>query len=298
MSWIETIVLSILQGLTEFLPVSSDGHLAITQLAFAARDGRTLSGSESLFFNVMLHVGTWLAIVLYYRHTGFQLAGRLAAGGDDAAATRRSVVRTLVLAAVATLPAVGVGLFLKDHVERATTSLAMSGLGFLITSAVLMTTLRLPGGTKDVWTTTGRDALLIGMAQALAILPGVSRSGLTVAMALALGLSRTWAVGFSLIMALVAIPGAALLEVLDLDAASLQPGQIARTGVGMLLAMLVGYAAVTWLVRIVRSGRLWYFSVYLAVLGMIVLGIVLAGGSEPDGERLASLGGAVGVAAR
>jgi undecaprenyl-diphosphatase len=272
MEWIEAVLLGIVQGLTEFLPVSSDGHLAITQQAFGWLTGRSRTGAENLFFDVMLHLGTLAAIVIYYRavvRTGVR--GLLGSSEVPPAYRRQAVIRTGVLAGIATLPLVPDALFLKDLLEKAFESTVAAGVGFLITASVLSVTVYLRGGQKGPAETTWKDALAIGIAQMFAPLPGVSRSGLTVATALALGLSRTWAVGFSLLMAVPAILGAAVFELRKVDPSLLTANRMAQTTLATVLAGLVGYGAIIWLVKIVRSGKLWCFSVYLVVLGAIVL---------------------------
>jgi undecaprenyl-diphosphatase len=290
MEWLESLVLGAVQGLTEFLPVSSDGHLSITQQAFARLTGRHRTGAENLFFDVMLHLGTLTAIVIYYRavvRTGVR--GLLGATEVPPAYRRRDVVRTGLLAGVATLPLVPDALFLKKLLEEAFESLTAAGVGFLITAAVLAVTARLRGGEKGPAETTWVDALLIGIAQMFAPLPGVSRSGLTVAAALALGLSRSWAVGFSLLIAVPAILGAAVFELRKLNPSILTADRIAQTVLATVLAGIVGYGAIIWLVKIVRAGRLWYFSVYLVVLATLVLGAAAFGGGARDDRRATAL---------
>jgi undecaprenyl-diphosphatase len=272
MEWVEALVLGIVQGLTEFLPISSDGHLAITQQVFAWLTGHSRTGAENLFFDVMLHLGTLAAIVIYYRavvRTGIR--GLLGSSAVPPAYHRRAVIRTGVLAGIATLPLVPDALFLKDLLEKAFESTTAAGVGFLITAAVLSVTVYLAGGEKGPAETTWRDALLIGIAQMFAPLPGVSRSGLTVATALALGLSRAWAVGFSLLLAVPAILGAAVFEIRKVDPALLTASRVAQTVAATVLAGVVGYGAIIWLVKIVRSGKLWCFAVYLVLLGAVVL---------------------------
>lgn len=271
MEWIESLTLGLVQGLTEFLPVSSDGHLTITQMAFAKLTGHARSGKENLFFDVMLHLGTLTAILIYYRAVGRTAAKGLLGSQEVAPEYRRwALVRTGALAVVATLPLIP-WKFLKHQLEAALESDMVTGFGFLVTAAVLLVTTRLRGGDKGPERTTWLDALLIGIAQTFAPLPGVSRSGLTVATALAVGLSRSWAVGFSLLIAIPAILGASVLEIKDLDRSTLSPDRVAQTVAATVVAGLVGYGAIIWLVKIVRNGRLWYFSVYLIVLAAAVL---------------------------
>jgi undecaprenyl-diphosphatase len=279
MEWVAALVLGLVQGLTEFLPVSSDGHLAITQQAFGWLTGRSRSGAEDLFFDVMLHLGTLTAIVVYYRavvRTGIN--GLLGSTEVAPAYRRQALIRTGVLAGIATLPLVPDALFLKDFLERAFESTVAAGVGFLITAAVLSVTVFLRGGAKGPAETTWLDALLIGIAQMFAPLPGVSRSGLTVATALGLGLSRSWAVGFSLLMAVPAILGAAVFELRKIEPALLTANRVTQTALATVLAGVIGYGAIIWLVKIVRAGKLWCFSVYLVALAAVVLTLALLSG--------------------
>jgi undecaprenyl-diphosphatase len=271
MDWIESLVLGLVQGLTEFLPVSSDGHLTITQKIFAWWTGHEHSGKENLFFDVMLHLGTLTAIMVYYQAVA-KTGARGLLGSDEVPPEYRRwpVIRVGLLAGVATLPLIPYAFF-KKYLEAAFQSSTVTGFGFLVTAAALFVTTRLRGGEKGPEKTTWLDALLIGIAQTFAPLPGVSRSGLTVAMALARGLSRSWSVGFSLLIAIPAILGAAVFEFKDLDRTTLTADRVSQTLAATIVAGMVGYGAIIWLVKIVRHGRLWYFSVYLIVLGIAVL---------------------------
>jgi undecaprenyl-diphosphatase len=280
MTWIEALVLGVVQGLTEFLPVSSDGHLNITQYLFEWLSGESRSGRENLFFIVVLHFGTLAAIVLFYRKVAARALRPLFRRQTETeqGLDRRLVWKVLLLAAIATSPLIPFALLLKDFVEGTFQDGRAAGLGFLITAGVLLfvsARLRGPEGTKGPAETTWLDALLIGLAQMLAPFPGVSRSGMTIAAGLLLGLSRTWAVGFSLLIAVPAISGGLLFEFKHLldDPVSLRltPERIAQTVAATVLAGGVGYVAILWLVRVVRAGHLWYFSVYLLGLGLVVL---------------------------
>ncbi len=293
MEWLESLILGVVQGITEFLPVSSDGHLAVTQQAFAWLTGNQRSGRADLFFDVMLHVGTLVAILVHYRKAiwegvqGFVFNKADVAPGFD----RASVLRVGLLAAVATSPLVPFALFFKDWVEGLFQSSTAAAVGFLITASVLaLISFKLMGAEegKGPSQTTWSDALLIGLAQMFAPLPGVSRSGLTIATALGLGFSRTWAVGFSLLIAVPAICGAAVFELKDAlkdpEALGLTPDRVAQAVVATILAGLVGYLAILWLIRVVRAGRMWYFSVYLVALAVVVLGLVSAIGGGDVGS--------------
>lgn len=288
MEWFESLVLGAVQGLTEFLPISSDGHLAVTQKAFAWWTGRGHTAAEDLFFDVMLHLGTLAAILVYFRAvgvTGFR--GLLGATDVPPAYRRPALIRTVLLAGLATTPLIPLKLFFIKWIKQSFHSSVAIGVGFLITAAVLMLTARLQNRGEDgkgPAETTWLDALLIGIAQMFAPLPGVSRSGLTVAAALGLGLSRSWAVGFSLLIALPAILGGAASEIMDVNPATLSRDRIAQMVAAAALAGLVGYGAIIWLVKIVRSGRMWYFSVYLVVLGIAVLAVSATRPRAPGGR--------------
>lgn len=290
MEWLETLVLGVVQGITEFLPVSSDGHLNVFTHLFARFTGNMRSQKENIFFDVMLHIGTLVAILAHYRREIF--AGIRGFFGDPKvpdAYRRNPVIHVGLLAIAATLWLIPVKLFLMKTIEDAFGSMLATGVGFLITASVLLITVsRLSGGDKGPRETTLVDALLVGLAQAFAPLPGVSRSGLTIAAALALGFRRAWAVQFSLMLAVPAIVGAAVFEIKHVDRATLTTDRIAQTLIAMILAGLVGYAAIVWLARVVRAGRLWYFSVYLVVLGVAVIAAYLLAGDAPSGKEATS----------
>ncbi len=283
MDWLESLCLGVVQGLTEFLPISSDGHLAITALGFEHATGRAASAADKLFFNVMLHVGTLLAIVAHYRQQTIAGAKGLLGSNEVAEPYRRgAVIRVGLLAVLATTPLVPDKLFFMDAIEKAMNSLTWTGIGFLITAAILLLTMRLKGGEKGPREMTWLDALLVGVAQMFAPLPGVSRSGLTISAALALGFSRTWAVNFSLMMAVPAILGATASELKDVDWKTLSADRAAQIVASAAVAGVIGYLAIVWLVRIVRSGKLWYFSVYLVVLGIAMIALDAGRGGTTD----------------
>ena len=298
MDWIESLVLGVVQGITEFLPVSSDGHLAITQQAFAWLTGHSRTGQEDLFFDIMLHAGTLAAILFSFRSVIVEGARGLFRGDGSVRPgyDRASIVRAGVLAMVATSPLIPFALFFKKRLEEMFQSSQAAGVGFLITGVVLLlvsSRLKAPEGGKGLAQTSWLDALLIGIAQMFAPLPGVSRSGLTIASALALGLTRTWSVGFSLLIAVPAICGAVVFELKDVikdhHALGLTPDRIGQTVAATVVAGVVGYFAIIWLIRVVRSGQLWYFSVYLFALGTVVLALSALSGGMDHGRSAKAL---------
>lgn len=298
MEWIEALALGVVQGVTEFLPVSSDGHLLVTQQFFAWLNGSGRTGRENLFFDIMLHLGTTAAILYHYRGPiRLGIRGVLTDDPDVGPDFRRPMVlRCVMLAIVATLPLVPFALFLKKWVDGLFESEIAAPVGFLISAAVLaLVSLKMRGpgeGGRGPSRTTWVDALLIGSAQMLAPLPGVSRSGTTIAAALLLGLSRVWAVRFSLMIAVPAVLGAVANELKDAikdpSLLGLTPERVAQTLAATVIAGFVGYMAILWLIRVVRSGKLWYFSVYLVAFAILVLALATAkgggsgGGGSPD----------------
>lgn len=291
MSWLKTVVLAVVQGLTEFLPVSSDGHLTVATYLLNRFEPARQSHGDDFFYMIALHVGTLAAILISYRRIAAEGAAGLLADDPGLPSDRRrtAVVRAGLLACVAVLPLVPVA-FLKDSIEGLFGSPRAAAVGFLITAVELLLVARLPEGRKGLAETTWLAALLIGVGQAFAVLPGVSRSGSTIAIALALGLKRSWAVGFSLLIAVPAILGGAAFELLDLEPAALGHQQWTRIAVGTILAGVIGYGAIVWLTRVVARGRLWYFSVYLLVLALVVyLGAGVGSQSPtPEGADAAS----------
>ncbi len=287
MNWFESLVLGVVQGVTEFLPVSSDGHLILTAKLFERFTGVFRGEDENVFFFVMLHVGTLSAILVHYRkEIRAGARGLLGSAHVPDVYTRPEVIHVGFLVGIATAVLIPDKLFFLKWMKQAYESPIAIGVGFWITAGALtVTASRLAGGDKGPRETTILDALLIGMAQAVAPLPGVSRSGLTIAAALALGFRRTWAVQFSLMLAVPAILGAAVFEVKDVDRSTLTPERIVQTLAATVVAGLIGYSAIVWLVRVVHAGRLWYFSVYLFFLGLaVMLGLSMRKGPD-DGPN-------------
>jgi undecaprenyl-diphosphatase len=250
----EAALLGLVQGLTEFLPVSSDGHLVIAQ---------TLLGSnpEGLLFEIAVHVGTLLAILVFYRMKVLELIRGVLGRNEDS-------FRYVGKLALATLPAVGVGLFLRDTVEESFDAPWTAGVGLLITGTFLATT-RFTQGTAKGLEPGWSQAFVIGCAQALAIGPGVSRSGLTLAVALAFGVAPLAAAEFSFLMGIIAITGAAVLMLPDAIGA---PADALRPlWVGAAVAAVSGLAALALLVQLLRRRRFHWFAGYTWAAGLCFL---------------------------
>jgi undecaprenyl-diphosphatase len=263
----QAIILGVIQGFTEFLPVSSDGHLVIAQEVFGLRPPNAIA------FDVLLHLGTLVAVVAYFRKELFEMLYALFGVGEQVEVRRRWIF----LLGLGTVPVAIVGALLEDWFAATFHSAVWAGAGLLATGTILAIvngkgeTGRLEGKL------TARDALLIGGIQSFALLPGVSRSGTTLFMALQCGVERTTAARFSFLLSIPAITGALVLKSADvLDMA--RTGETMPLVVGPLVAGLTGVVAIEVLMRAVRRGSLKGFSVYCWAVGALTLLWSVAGG--------------------
>ena len=247
-------MLGLIQGLTEFLPVSSSGHLVVLQAALDAEQ-------QGILFEIVVHVATLASVLIFYR----QRVGGLIAG-----TLRRDpeAVDYVAKLAVATIPAVALVLVAGDFLDAQFESPRAAGIGFLITASILWTT-RWTIAEARLATPSWKAALLIGCAQAIAILPGISRSGSTVAAALALGIAPAVAAEFSFLMSVFAIGGAAVRAVSELS--FLAPELIAPLAVAGVTAFVFGVAAIWLFIRLLRTRAFHYFAYYTGAAGIAVL---------------------------
>jgi len=254
LGWWEGLFLGLVQGLTEFLPVSSSGHLVLAEELVGFHP-------PGLFVEVGLHVATLLSVFVAYR---VRIAGltRGVLSGDQ------SAWRYAGLLLVASVPAAIAGLFFRDFFVESFDSGVNIGVQFLVTALILWATKptveRATGETISVGA-----ALLIGVAQAVAILPAISRSGATIASALWLGIAPGPAAEFSFLMSIIAIAGSALLEARHIPAGAnlLSPGFV----IAFVAALLSGIWAIRFLVALLRKGRFYRFAPYCAVLGVFTI---------------------------
>ncbi len=247
MSLWEIILLGIVQGISEFLPISSDGHLVIVESLLG-------HNTENLSLNIALHFGTLMSILLVYRK-------------DVIPALLQP--RLLMAVIVATLPVVVAALLFGDVFKEASNSAFIAGIGLLYTAGLLFLTPRIDQGQKGISEIRLRDALVIGLLQALAPLPGVSRSGSTIVGALLMGVRRDAAANFSFYIAVPAIAGAVTKELLfDRPPMTISPFNL---GIGMLVGFVVGVIALKALLRIVAARKLIRFAWYVLVLGILTI---------------------------
>ncbi|MDR1839793.1 MAG: undecaprenyl-diphosphate phosphatase [Treponema sp.] len=260
MNVINAIILGIVQGLTEFLPVSSSGHLVLLQKIF----GITAAG---LFFDTMLHVGTLMAV--------------FAVLWKDVWGLLKKIIQPLTLfLIIATVPAVVAALIFTDIIEHAFESGQFLGVSFVITSALLVFAelfvkrANTGGSFKKAESMNWLDALIIGIMQAIAITPGISRSGATISGALSRGLDRDFAARFSFLLSIPAILGAVVLQSKELIQNTQATGEsitAAAVIAGTASAAVVGFFSVKLMLKIIREKSLYGFAVYTACLGILVI---------------------------
>lgn len=260
MNWFEALILGIVQGLTEYLPVSSSGHLAIGSYLFG------IDGADNLAFTVLVHVATVLStFVVLWSEIDWLLKGLFKFKMNDETKYVLNIV-------VSMIPIGIVGLFFKDEVE------AIFGSGLLIVGCMLLVTAALlvfsyyakPRPKEKI---SWRDALIIGIAQACAVMPGLSRSGSTIATGLILGNKKESLAQFSFLMVIPPILGEALLDVLKLVKGEEAFGSIDKLPlvVGFVAAFVAGCLACKWMINIVKRGKLVWFGVYCAIVGIVTI---------------------------
>lgn len=261
MSWFEALILGLLQGLTEYLPVSSSGHLAIGQALFGLE-----SGEDNLMFTVAVHVATVLStIVILWSEIDWIVRGLFKC---ELNAETKYVLNIII----SMIPVGIVGLFFKDQVEEIFGSgLLVVGCCLLITALLLVFSYYAKPRQKDK--ISWKDALIIGVAQAIAVLPGLSRSGSTIATGLLLGNKKESLAQFSFLMVIPPILGEALLDILKAVKGENVIGSIEMLPlvVGFVAAFLSGCLACKWMISIVKKGKLIYFGVYCAIIGIITV---------------------------
>jgi undecaprenyl-diphosphatase len=263
MDLIEATLLGIIQGVTEFLPISSSGHLIL---------GRHLLGiqqeSQAAFiFDVLVQMGTWLAVVFYYRKDLAAIATDMLRGlrGQPAPQARLGW-----LIALATLPAVLVGLLIKDSVANDLAGLQLSGIFLVANAALLLLAEWIGKRARTVDSATSRDAVVIGGFQALALLPAVSRSASALAGGMVSNFTRAEAARFAFLMAVPILPAAALVAFLDLGVLPNGDTLALPLIIGFIASAVVGYLSIRWLLRYLSTRSLIPFAVYCLLLGSIV----------------------------
>lgn len=257
MSWIEALLLGLLQGLTEFLPVSSSGHLELGKALL------NINPKNSLVFTLVVHGATVLStIVVFYKDIWDLIKGLFAFKWN-------AETKYVVKIAVSMIPVGFVGVFFKDEVEALFNgNIAFVGAMLLVTSALLAFTYFKKSNTRDI---TFLDSFIIGIAQAIAVLPGISRSGSTIASGLLLGDKKALVAKFSFLMVLVPIIGANLKDLLGGGMTQNEGIGILPLVVGFVAAFVSGLLACKWMIGIVKKGKLIYFAIYCFIIGLLAI---------------------------
>ena len=248
MQYLDTLILSILQGLTEFLPISSSGHLVIGQKLLDIN----LPGNA---FEVVLHIGTLLSVLTVFRVEIKTLFFNL----NDP--SNRYYISAI---AFGTIPALLFGLLLKDYISLIFDNIRFVSLSLVFTGIMLIASKFI---IKRNVKLTLSIAMVIGLAQAAAIIPGISRSGATICMGILLGLSASEAARFSFLLSIPVIIGAALLTAMNIETI---PFGLDVVLLGILFSYLVGWVSLKWLLNILNSGKLYWFGVYCLIIGLFV----------------------------
>jgi undecaprenyl-diphosphatase len=268
MNFFDALILGLLQGLTEFLPVSSSGHLVLGQKVLGVLQ------ADNITFEIFVHFGTLFSILVIFWKDIWQiflslLGGIKQPGKIPSFLKENEHFRLAVLIVVGSIPAAVVGLMFKPHVERAFSDVNLVGVMLIVTGLVLfLTRLARPKPDKKVsWGT----AILIGLAQAFAILPGISRAGMTISAGLFAGVAREQAARYSFLLALPAIFGATLLETFEISGAPIEKDFILVLIVGTVAAFIAGYVAIKTVFIVLKRDKFSYFSFYCLTVGLIVI---------------------------
>jgi undecaprenyl-diphosphatase len=271
MSWLQVVVLSVVQGLTEFLPVSSSGHLAIVSRLFFADD----AGAS---FTAVTQLGTEVAVLLYFARDIARIVKAWFAGLFNAAA-RNADYRLGWYVIIGTIPIGVLGLLFKDEIRTGARNLWVIAIALVVFSAVIAAAEYFGRQTRHVEQLTWRDSVIVGLAQCLALVPGVSRSGATISAGLFLGQDRELAARFGFLLAIPAVFASGLFSLPDAfhpvgEGMSASGPQLL---VATLIAFVVGFAAVAWFLQFLVRHSMYWFVAYRVVVGAVVLTLLGTG---------------------
>lgn len=255
---LKAFIIGVVQGLTEFLPVSSSGHIEL----FKAILGLDLEGNQNLLFTLVLHTATALSTLVVFRKQIVEILTGLFKGSKDAVDFTLKIIISMI-------PAALVGYFMKDVIERFFSgNILLVGYMLLLTALLLLLAGQAKKTKKDI---NFIDAFIVGVSQAIAILPGVSRSGATIATSVILGNDRSKTAMFSFLMVIPLIFGAMAKDLIDAETISFSNEMLLSLTTGFVAAFVFGIIACRWMIALVRKARLWYFSIYCAIVGSIAI---------------------------
>jgi undecaprenyl-diphosphatase len=272
MGWLEAVLLGVVQGLTEFLPISSSAHLAVVPQLLG-------SGDPGASFTAVTQIGTEIAVLVYFRKDLWRIA-RTWFGSFVRPELRGSLdARMGWYILLGTIPIGVMGLLFEEQIQTTVRSLWFIAINLIVFGVILGVVDRLARTVKPLEALTLRDAVLYGLGQMLALIPGVSRSGATISVGLALGYTREAATRYAFLLAIPAVLAAGFFQLPDVSA-SAEPG-IAKTLVATVVAFAVGYAVIAWLLRYLRTGSYLPFVIYRIVLGCVILVLLSFGVLDP-----------------
>lgn len=287
MSLFEAIILGFIQGVAEFLPVSSSGHLAIFKNFFGLREA-------GIAFDILLHVGTLVAVFICFwsdiwelivggfgividvcKNIGRYFSNLFNKNNKEYKMKEYIEIistpfrRYVMLIIIATIPTGIMGIVLKDMIEAVSATLIVPGICLLMTSIILLIADNAKDGNEDESNVSYKKAGFVGICQGFATMPGISRSGTTVTACLLVGMDRAFAVKFSFIVSIPAILGAAVLDIPDLFKEGITSSDMINYVAGTLVAAVVGYVCIKTMLQIVRKKKFKVFSIYCAIMGLV-----------------------------
>ncbi len=283
MSFLNAIILGLIQGIAEFLPISSSGHLSIAQNLLGFR----VEGTNDMFFDVLLHLGTLAAVfVAYWQEIREMIVEFFRTVGDIAKGRKHEqqppARRLIAMIVVGTLP-LFVILPVKDFVEGLSGNTYFIGGALLVTGCLLLLCDRVRKGKKNEGSATMKDALLVGISQAIATCPGISRSGMTISAGCFCGFERRFAVRFAFLLSIPAVLGANILHIADVLDTGIDPALLPVYFVGVAVAAVSGYLCIRLLKMIAEKGKFGAFSYYCWAMGAvtILLSVLKSAGALP-----------------
>lgn len=273
MSWLSAFFLGLVQGIAEFLPISSSGHLAILQNFFKLENIE----ESHLFFDVLLHLGTLISVCIVYRKDIMEMLRALVGlfqkkdvDGGRPVVQNDEKLRLALMIVIATLPLLVI-VFIKDYIEQLTGRSGFIGLMLVLTGCLLFVSDKLAQGNKAERKMTVVDALVVGVSQAIATIPGLSRSGVTITAGLCTGFSREFAVRFSFLISIPAIIGANLISIVGAIKAGVAWGNMPQYLLGVVVAATVGYVAIRLVKILVDKNKFGKFAYYCWAVGLITI---------------------------
>ena len=257
MDYFESIILGIVQGLTEFLPISSSGHLEISKAIL----GNDFSNKESLLFTIVLHFATALSTIVFFRKDISEIIlGLFDKKNKESSKFSISIIISMI-------PAVLIGLFFVDFNSFFNGNLLLVAVMLYVTSVLLYLSDIIKLDKKEI---SYKNSFIIGLAQAIAILPGISRSGATIATAVVIGIDREKAARFSFIMVIPLIFGSMAKSIID-NGIIFENFNLLSVLLGFISAFITGLLACKWMISLVKKSKLYYFSIYCFIVGSVII---------------------------